>query len=355
MRKKRKSFGMPYGISMRETANLAVGAYKLAKGAHQVRKSINKSLAGPKATVVNNQGQRRKAQGKTQKRYYKKKPKNKVSALSKDVSELKKKVNRALSQFTVRVMGADRVLSALNQQTFQEIDDVSITTIESVLSNGRFYNPSVPGTLITASLAAGTYATTCRIMSQYAKCTFVNNYQVPCNIKVFAFVPRMDTNITPATAYTSGLADNAGGALTSTDPNVYMSDSSQLKEVWKVDKSGKCLLQPGEEFIFTYKTGGFNYDPALTDSHNSAYQPLLKAYSIYARVQGIIGHDSSLDEQAILASGVDVLVERLWRVEYDSGGLDLKYVVPSNTLSTITNSAVVSSKPIVDNISYSVA
>lgn len=288
------------------------------------------------------------------KKSYKPKNKTNVKSLKKDVRKIQRSLNNSLSRFAYRLESANTISCAVSQQTYQALITNSVSTLETVLANGRFFNPSVPGTLITASLASATYAQKVKILSQYTKVSFRNNYQVPCLIKVMAWVPKADTSISSATAFTSGIADNAGGALTATDVNVYPSDSKQLVELYKLDNSAKVVLQPGQEFDFVYSFKECMYDPAYYDSHNLAYQKALGGVNIDCIIQGVLGHDSTVTtEHGLLQAQCDYRISRTFKVEYDAGGVDLDYVVISNTLDTFTNGGLVSNMPIADNQGYS--
>ena len=64
-------------------------------------------------------------------------------------------------------------------------------------------------------------------------------------------------------------------------------------------------------------------------------------------------HDSIADEQGIAQAGVDILREMVHTLKYDSGGVDINDVIIDDNSSSFTNGAVVSSKPVSDNIGYS--
>jgi len=324
-------------------------ALKYAAGSR--RKAYVKNA--PSAKVLTNTGARNVKAGKA-KLGLAPKSKSKVQSLKKDVKAIKKQLATQLSHFSYRACATGRVLAAVSSKSYANVVATDIAFLETALANGRFFDPAVPGTLVTASLVAGTYSQKVRIVSQYTKVVFRNNYQVPCKLQVMAWLPKDDTSIASSTAFTSGLADNASGALTATDPQVYPSDSKQLTELYKLDKSAKTQLQPGEEFEFIYTFKECWYDPSFYDSHNLSYQSSFGGVNIDCTIQGVLGHDSVVTtEQGLLQAGCDYVVYRTVRVEYDAGGVDLNYVVTSTTLDSFTNGGLVSSKPVADNIAYS--
>lgn len=273
-----------------------------------------------------------------------------IPKLVKQVKELNRQSKTDEATMTYRSRTTGRILSAVNQQTFDEITSVSVTSLETVLSVLKYYDPAVPGTLVTADGASGTYSKEFMFTRQYCKTVIRNNYQSPIRLAVYLQSVKEDTSIPPSTAYVNGLVDVGG--ISATSPLSFVSDSRQYKSLWNIVSSKKVELQPGEEYVCTYSTKDFVYDPSLVDSHADSYQHRYKAYAVSARVEGIIGHDITANEQGIMQGGVDWLCDRTWVVTYNAG-INLDYHVNSDLSDTFTTSAVASQKPIADNIGYS--
>nr|WAE43937.1 MAG: capsid protein [Cressdnaviricota sp.] len=274
-----------------------------------------------------------------------------IPKLVKQVKELNRQSKADEATMTYRVRTTGRILSAVNQQTFDEITAVSVTSLETVLAVLKYYDPAVPGTLVTADGAVGTYSKEFMFSRQYCRAVIRNNYQSPVRLSVYLQSVKEDTSIPPSTAYSNGLLDVGG--ISATSPLSFVSDSRQYRDLWHIVSSKKVELQPGEEYVCTYSTKPFVYDPSLVDSHPDAHQHRYKAYAISARVEGIIGHDTVADQQGILQGGVDWCCDRTWVVTYNAG-INLEYHVNSDQSDAFTTGPVASQKPIPDNINYSV-
>ncbi len=285
---------------------------------------------------------------------YRRKQPGGIAGLMKDVNRLKKAVAADTSRYTWKSKEAGNLISpAVNQCAYKQIMSMNAAGLETVLSEGQFFDPAAPGTLVKASLVSGTYARKVQIRSQFVRCVFRNNYQVPCKLRVYIYQVKDDTSKGPLLAMTEGLANNASGALTITDPGIYPTDGNTLGQLWTTKKSSSVCLQPGQQLAIAYSTPGFSYDPSLTDGHPDSYQVRNKSIAMLARIEGINGHDGASSVGGILRGGVDYILDKQWRVEYESSA-DLDYIVYSQTLNAM-DVPVVSSKPVSDNIAYTSA
>lgn len=268
------------------------------------------------------------------------------------IKELKKIAESDMGTLTYRDRAPARLLAGVNAQAASAISASDTTILESVIAQLRYYDPSAPTALVTADGASGSYQKEFFFKRTYSKITLRNNYQTPCHVKVYCCKPKEDTNITPFVAWTNGLTDMSNGLYS--DTNVFPTDSPQFTDLYKTIKSESKLLNPGQEMVCSNSMKEFQYDPSLTDSHNLTYQTRNKNFLWMIVVQGVIAHDTTLDEQGLIACGVDIVVDRVFEVRY-SAGADIKYVYVTDSLDTFTNGAVYSSRPVSDNIGYSVA
>lgn len=330
------------GLSRRQiytsvaSAAAAVGAQMLGRGRSSKRRSVAPSRA-PRSVrriqptaIINNQAK-----------------------LKSQVKELKRLAESDQGTHIDRRRYAGSALSAVAQSTHAEFAINTTSRMEDVLGNLRYYDPSNPGTLLTADGAVGTFHKEFYFKTMYAHANVRNNYQVPCKYTMYYVQPRDDTSITALTAWTNGLTDI--GAPTSTEVDVYLSDSPQFNELWKIVKSRSGMLMPGREASLSLPLGAVNYDPSLTDSHTSLYQTDAKGTMLIVRVEGVVGHDTTANQQDILAAGLDVSYSMKYEIRYPAGA-DIKYLVVQNFASgAFTNAGVTSNHPISDNQSYSVA
>lgn len=250
-----------------------------------------------------------------------------------------------------RIRDVYRQLSSVNQKAHGGAIASSTAVLETVLSELRYYDPSAPSALVQASGATGSYQKEFYFEKVYSKITIRNNYQLPVDVSLYACVPKVDTSITPNTAFTNGLADI--GNPTSTCPLLYPTDSEQFNDLWKIDKSKKKSLKPGEQISLAWSGKSFQYDPSFVDSHALSYQKKYSSLVWHFTNSGVLAHDSSFDEQGLAQSGIDVIVDTTFIVKY-AAGADIKYLVCTDNSDTFSNGALASSMPVADNIGYSV-
>jgi len=283
--------------------------------------------------------------------YNSRKPKSKIAKLSKRVSNIQKDMTSQRSELIYHDKTTGRVLAAVNATAHTQVSDINIADLEAVLAQLRFYNPSSPSTLVTADGGSGTYHRAFHFKSVYQCVTVYNNYQVPAKVTIYCVRPKEDTSITSTTAFTNGLADVGNPSATS--PMIHLTDSPQFMDIWKIVSTKKALLQPSGSLTASLSNKDIYYSPATTDSETASYQARYGCFAIIVRVEGILGHDTSADEQGQLAAGIDWQVHTKYVVHYDAG-IDLKYIISTDVSDTFTNAGVVSSKPVSDNVSYSV-
>lgn len=272
--------------------------------------------------------------------------------LKDQVKDLKRLANVDMGELIYRDRTTGRLLAAINSQNMSSVSHYSTSTLEAVLGQLRYYDPSTPGTLIQASGATGSYKKDFMFKSLYANMCIRNNYQSPVKLSVYVVQPKTDTSIDSVTAFTNGLTDV--GAPSSTSPMVFLTDSEQFKDLWKIVNSKNYNLRPGEMINYISSVKDIIYDPSLSDSQTESFQKKSKCRQFILRVEGIIAHDTSADQQGHISGGIDYSMDRTFKVVYDAG-VDLKYIYLNDNLDTFTNGGVVTCQPVADNIGYSVS
>lgn len=276
--------------------------------------------------------------------------------LTKQVKTLQKAVNVDKAKHTFKSAEAFDLKALIGRCNHAIYNGVTKGTLETASANLRYYDPAVPATLVTADANTGSYSRDIHFKRFTAKLNIRNNYQVPCRVKVYLLKPKVDSNDSPITTYTNGLADqviNAG--VDETDALMYINDIERMKEIWKIDCVLDIGLEPGQETATSHTVGPINFDPAHIDDHSNAYQKVLKSFVYVIRVEGVVGHDTAADEQTLLLSGIDIQGFRKAEIEYDAGvALNDIYMVDYRAQS-FTNGGVCSLKPVADNIAYSVS
>lgn len=325
-------------------------AYNLGRSLYQVGKAAYRMTKSSKATTGNIKSNQNISRPLRKKSRPSRVRKPTVKKLAKAVHKLKLVTESDQGELIYRSRQVDNLVSSVNSQNWLGTPVFNTTFLETVLAQLRYYNPSTPGTLTTADGTTGTFMKDFLFEKMYVSYMVRNNYQVPAKVKIHLCKAKVDTSIPPNTAYTQGLTDV--GAPSSSSPLVYLTDSQQFVDLWKIVSTESATLQPGEELTLTHTTPSFQYDPSLVDSHNQVYQKAYHGMAVFLRLEGVLGHDVSLDVQGTLQAGVDVQMNRTVIVKY-SAGADIKTIVVNDESGTFTNAAVVSQKPVADNLSYS--
>lgn len=268
------------------------------------------------------------------------------------IRELRRLAEADMGELIYRFRNTFTVRSSVNSIDQGEYFSHTSDTLETILGQLRYYNPSAPTSLVTADGSAGSYQKDFLFTSIYHKIHLRNNYQVPADVTVYKVRLKGDTSIAPLTAFSNGLADigNPG----SSSPLVYLTDSEQFKELYSIESSKSFRLSPGATRTMSQSLKNLLYDPSARDSHTVTYQRAHRNMFFIVRVEGVVGHDSSIAEYGVLQAGVDILIDRTFKVKYPAGA-DIKWIVVNDSSDTFTNGGVVSSKPVSDNLGYSVA
>lgn len=325
-------------LSPAAAAGAAYGAKKLFEATKRLRTSMGSGGGAPRsAPQIGTKTSKRQTGGK--------KAKN-TKELIKKVARLEERVRDVVSEHIVRKHGANTVQAQDNSAGYRTDIFSAKTDLESALGAVRYFDPSTPGTLISADLGSPTYSQKIK-MKSYTKYTIRNNYQVPCDVTLYLLEVREDTTILPETARTDGLSDV--GAPSSSSAFVYPTDSPVFMQLWKIKQSKKCRLECGKEFSMTHGNE-FMFDPSEVDSHDSTYQRGFKTYAFMIRVKGVLGHDSVnfSSEFGLVMGQVDASYATTYTVIYNSGGASIKTIVLNNQLDQFTNAGRLGLKPVSD-------
>lgn len=288
---------------------------------------------------------------KTYRKAYRKK-----TTLRKQVKTLKKAVESDNAHHTYKQVQTGTFSSAVGLCNHDSLTINTAGNIEGYCANLRYFNPATPGTLTTANPATGTYSSKIHFDNVYSKLMLRNNYQVPVKVKVYLVKPKGDTNINPHTYYSNGITDQVIGGGDETTPTIYLNDIDVFKEQWSIKVLKDVVLDAGAWCEVKHSTGKFDYDPSLFDSHTVAYQPKFKSAVFMIRLEGVLGHDTTVTtEHTNLAGQVDYMRTTVAKITYDAGvNLNDIYISDGRDAS-FTNGGVVSSKPVADNIGYSLS
>jgi len=275
-----------------------------------------------------------------------------VANNKKAIKQLKRQTDASTGTMTYRQLNTISLKSVEDLQASASQSMLATSSIETALANLKYYNPAVPGTLTTADASTGTYQRNILVDSATLSMNFQNNYQSNCHLTVYLCKVKDDTDSSPNTAWTNGIADG-GNAVSVSSLNQYPSDYNLVKDLYSLKRLKKVVLKPGQSVVCSHTEKDINYDPSTVDSHNLVYQKEYKSFHFLYVIQGGVAHDSSLDEQGYMPSGVDIEVKRQYKVIYNAG-TNIDFIHLSTTVDAFTNTPLESHQPIPDNITYSV-
>lgn len=290
------------------------------------------------------------SQARKRQRVYKRRGvKRKREPIAKQLRDIRRKLNATTTTYVWRKRAYDRVESSGNNvSTKASFSGNSLTYVEQAIDSLKYYDPSAPSALVSADFTSGSYNKQV-MLSGNSRLLVKNNYTVSCKCTVYVVVPRGDTSITANTAVENGWTDV--GLLFTTGVNQYPEDSLQFMQMWKIVKKKKKILKIGQAMTAGFKIREFMYNPALADAHTETFQPRYQAHQYLIRVEGILAHDNSLDQQGLLRGGVDVQIDTTIVAKYD-GGADIKFVEIQDDGAQFTGTAQVNVPSISENISY---
>lgn len=260
--------------------------------------------------------------------------------IQKDIREIKRSLDTQMSTYVKKRIAPTAInIAAVNTVDYGWLNFNGKDVIEDVIDAVKYFDPSVPGTLITVDLTAPTYQNEVRITSCYGGIEVRNNYLVPVRFSYYWVMPKIDTNENPEDAVTNGLTDIASATVTSAA--LFPSDSMLFTKLWKIVKSDTKLLYPGQDCSASYAVKDILYDNSLVDTHTTTFQCKMKSFALLMRIEGVPCHDSVTGNVALSRAGVDVVYKRYHTVKYP-GGADIKYIEVSDGLQAIANTPNVS-------------
>lgn len=282
--------------------------------------------------------------------------KSKAKKVDKAIRNLQRHDRASLGTCTTRNLYSGTLRSAVNAQAAGTTDfPLSVAVIEAQLANLKFFNPATPGTLTSASGVSGTYQRNMLFKSVSSKLCLRNNYQSDADVSLYLCACKDDTDLSAYTAWQNGITKGSNLSATS-QIGQYPSDYNVFNDLYKIVKTHKMVLTPGQYFTTSNTVDNVEYDSSTVDAHNLTHQTEYKNFQWLIIVKGVISHDTSVaTEQTLAQAGVDWQMSNTYVIEYNAG-TNITFTIVSNTMdAAFTNGGVQSHQPVPDNISYSVA
>lgn len=282
---------------------------------------------------------------------------NNITALAHQVKDIRKTLKQDKSHHTHRYADSGIISSLDSECDHVALNPVTTARLEGATDGLRYFDPAVPGTLLTADSTTGTYSHDVVFKNVHSKLEVRNNYQVPARIKIYCCVAKSDGDNSPVETYTNALPDQCITAGADAESILmYLTDIERVREQWNVDCMVDKVLEAGQMASASHNTGEFHYDPSHQDTETAVYQKIRKSFCWVVRIQGVIAHDTAQAEYGISRASVDYDLVNKYEIVYDAG-INLNDFSFNETRDTSFTNAppVVSLKPVADNIAYSVA
>lgn len=331
---------------MQRYAGYQQGAHMLGQAARMAYNYYGKRAAPRSETTT--QRKFKKARQSTPK-----KTAAKVQQMSKTVNKLRSAACDTESTYKYRDSSSNALLSNINQQKVTTWGNPCYyTSLNTFLSAVPFFDPASPGTLSTTDMTSGTYGKAIHIASATSSIELRNNYQVPSHTTVYLCTIKTDTNLSAHGAWSASVMDESN-LVGVEDLDQYPTDYSLVTNLWKLKRVFKGVINPGESQHFSHSVKDICYDPSDTQSQTDVYQRRYKSFQYLVITKGVIGHDTGLDQQGLLQSGLDLQGTNTLVLKYDANGAKIDRVKAVNDYINFTTGGVVSNKPISDNQAYS--
>lgn len=238
----------------------------------------------------------------------------KVRNLEKKVREVKKDCTDEQSTLTHRSIRAFNVAAQGGKTHWSNTNFSNRDEMKASLTKVTVIDASNPAQPIEVDLSAGSYAREISCNGCTGKATFYNTNQGPVEIWAYIVAPRTNGSEAPLSSFTQGLNELPVQKLVPAPTQFnaencgyhhYPTDSKQFNENWRIIKSSKFILQPGDSVSMSHSTKPFNF-PVVGE--NSKYQPSLQNFAMLFRVCGPWGPDAS-DQLSTAAVNVHIKME----------------------------------------------
>lgn len=202
----------------------------------------------------------------------------------------------------------------------------------------KYFNPAVPGTLVSVDMTSPTFQQQIRFTKSYGRLDVRNNYSVPCKATLYILKVKSDTSISPESAIAASAADETNTTIV--DRLLFPTDCHEFNDLWSIVKSKTFYLQPGQEASMNHSFPVFNFDPALADDHSDTFQKRFHSGYGMVRVEGVLAHGST-SGMTHSKAGVDCSFVQIHTVKYPAG-VSVQYLEIVDAPTTIVGTCQLS-------------
>lgn len=278
------------------------------------------------------------------------KVKTPVQNCKKEIRDIQKRLKNDEGTFCHREKAIGAVAAAQNASSFIDIGGVTVNDLDTNLQYLQYYDIDNPGVFKVVDGRTGTQHKEFLYSTLGTSIELINNYGAPIKLTLYLMEPKVDTSLAPPATFTNGLIDIGNPSATSV--LVYPTDSKQLGDIWKICRTIKKTVMPGQSINESYFQKDIMYDPSFVDTHASTYQKRFGSHTWCVRLQGVDGHDSALPQYGSLVGALDWVLVRKLVVKYQAG-TDLYVLKVTDGSDTFTNSGRVSIRPTTQHVTYS--
>lgn len=241
------------------------------------------------------------------------------------------------SQRLVRTVVGAQITSPVNVATHTNIEMWTAGTYEGALDDLRMFDRAATPAPDTIDLRSSAFQTHVKYKNIVMRIETRNNNNVPAHFNVYWFKCTDNVNTNPKSE--AELLDQALNHAFGTSPITYFSDVPKTFKTWKLMKTDKFKLNPGDECKSVYTMSKFQWDVKYRDLESTSYHP--GDICCVLRCMGTIAHDAAdTSIVGIGESGVDYLIHKKYTLIYPSDIPVKDAQVDSSGLGSLVNGEV---------------
>ncbi|WP_445779032.1 hypothetical protein, partial [Shewanella sp.] len=260
-----------------------------------------------------------------------------VKSLKTQVRNIQKNLHSNTGYLTHKQRDVARLSTYLNECNHMSMSPITLTTMEQALTAVPYFEG---GLLTNVDLTNDSFQRKVRFSSISSTIHIRNNRITPCEVRVYVYAVKTDSNDTPVDLYTTGLADQMI-ATTPNHPMLYLSDVEQVKAMWTLVKTKKTTLNSGAQFKYSHGVKDIMYDTSMSDTYTTPYQKQFKSFCFVIRIEGVPAHQNNVsDSVGSCDSKVCILLDTIKKIEYDSGSNGTKRIITVNNSSSMDDPVI---------------
>lgn len=301
----------------RQVASVGYQGYKAYQELKKMRgdSEVKQPAVKRKGVKLQNaQGGNTKVVSKRQKR----RPKRKMS-IKKRVASLEDKISDTVAIKHVRSRTYSQINSGKNGCAYNTLNVCNWATLEAYSDNLKYLSlTGTPGeneVNLTNAAANATW----QVLSYrnfYFQVVGRNNNTIPTNVRLYWLKVSEPTSSTPVAIMN---VDDQYVNVSSADTSImnYFTDFPTASKKFKLLKTDKFLVNPGDQFVKSIPLPDRKWSPTLKSVANNTYQK--GDYLLVMRVEGVIAHDAvSTSAIGIAESSIDYYIQLNFDIRYPS-------------------------------------